>query len=351
MSDSGEEGPDCENEEGVALDGEGEGKGKGRRTRAERRKRKRGKGGGRDGEPSAAPARQGEKLPAHQVVKPGDWTCPKCSNNVWASKDACGKCGFAKGGDRGGGDRGGGHSFGRPPPGPPPQHFGPVDSFSRFAAATRLPPAELTDWEHDLRRPLLDVLQYLNGPLPLVEWINARLGGELETFFDETGAVMVRLRPGFAQPARGPPPGRGQPLVGGPPPTDMEKDNSRRDAFFEKLPDDSFNNSEIKLRSNIFEFLATWQSTKKATLADLAGDAMIEKVRSQFVPKVVTLREWIERRMGEEILFRTDRSGIDIVDVTQAGQEGVSDMIEDLAAKRRGEGDTNPQGGKRQRTN
>jgi len=24
--------------------------------------------------------------------KPGDWTCPNCSNNVWASKDVCGRC-------------------------------------------------------------------------------------------------------------------------------------------------------------------------------------------------------------------------------------------------------------------
>ena len=44
--------------------------------------------------------------------RPGDWTCPRCSANVFASKSACYKCGEPKpsGGDRGGdryGDRGG----------------------------------------------------------------------------------------------------------------------------------------------------------------------------------------------------------------------------------------------------
>ena len=43
-------------------------------------------------------------------VKPGDWTCSSCSANVFASKNACFKCGAPKPGAGGGG---GGGSYGR----------------------------------------------------------------------------------------------------------------------------------------------------------------------------------------------------------------------------------------------
>ena len=40
--------------------------------------------------------------------RPGDWTCPQCSANVFASKSACFKCGATKDSGRGGGRSGGG---------------------------------------------------------------------------------------------------------------------------------------------------------------------------------------------------------------------------------------------------
>eukprot|EP00756_Hemistasia_phaeocysticola_P020465 Hpha_TRINITY_DN15719_c2_g1::TRINITY_DN15719_c2_g1_i10::g.36814::m.36814 len=48
-------------------------------------------------------------------VRPGDWTCPECNANVFASKRNCFKCGAEKpGGDAGGGGGwgGGGGGFG-----------------------------------------------------------------------------------------------------------------------------------------------------------------------------------------------------------------------------------------------
>mmetsp|Transcript_2368 Transcript_2368/g.4285 ORF Transcript_2368/g.4285 Transcript_2368/m.4285 type:complete len:418 (-) Transcript_2368:39-1292(-) len=33
--------------------------------------------------------------PSHDV-KPGDWTCPECGNNVFAKKDQCNRCGYAR---------------------------------------------------------------------------------------------------------------------------------------------------------------------------------------------------------------------------------------------------------------
>merc|ERR1740121_3365892 len=43
-------------------------------------------------------------------VKPGDWTCPSCGDNVFASRDACRHCGTEK---PSGGGKAGGKSFGK----------------------------------------------------------------------------------------------------------------------------------------------------------------------------------------------------------------------------------------------
>mmetsp|Transcript_18916 Transcript_18916/g.43430 ORF Transcript_18916/g.43430 Transcript_18916/m.43430 type:complete len:163 (+) Transcript_18916:56-544(+) len=40
-------------------------------------------------------------------ARPGDWTCPDCGANVFASKSSCFKCGATKDGGRGGGGGGG----------------------------------------------------------------------------------------------------------------------------------------------------------------------------------------------------------------------------------------------------
>ena len=44
-----------------------------------------------------------------ETVRPGDWTCPECSANVFAMKSSCFRCGAPKpnGGDDRYGDRGG----------------------------------------------------------------------------------------------------------------------------------------------------------------------------------------------------------------------------------------------------
>jgi len=55
-------------------------------------------------------------------VRPGDWTCPQCGANVFASKSSCFKCGYSRKSDMGGyasgkggyrGGRGGGRGRGK----------------------------------------------------------------------------------------------------------------------------------------------------------------------------------------------------------------------------------------------
>lgn len=57
-------------------------------------------------------------------MRPGDWTCPKCGANVFASKAACFKCGTARDGSKGDGKGKGaglGKGIGEGPP--PPEKF------------------------------------------------------------------------------------------------------------------------------------------------------------------------------------------------------------------------------------
>jgi cold shock CspA family protein len=78
----------------------GGGGGGGRRGRSRSRSRGGGgysRGGGGD--------RHGKGGGGKGDSRPGDWTCPDCGANVFASKDSCFKCGGRK---SGGGGRGGG---------------------------------------------------------------------------------------------------------------------------------------------------------------------------------------------------------------------------------------------------
>jgi hypothetical protein len=198
-------------------------------------------------------------------------------------------------------------------------------AFDRFAVAARLPDMELHDWEHDMRQQLLDILDYV-GPLPLIEWIDNRIGGEIESYVDETGGQFIRRR--RLNQANSAPPGKGKGKDRAVTKA-MKKDakgGERRIAFFESLPNDSFSPPEIKLRTAVFEFLARWQLKKKATLADLCNDRAVQTFCGHFIPKVVPLKEWIERRMGAEILFHSDQRGIDIVEVSPEGQEQVREV-------------------------
>jgi hypothetical protein len=53
-------------------------------------------------------------------TRPGDWPCPQCGNNCFASRDQCNRCGTARppgAGGGGGGFGGGGRGRGRGRPG------------------------------------------------------------------------------------------------------------------------------------------------------------------------------------------------------------------------------------------
>lgn len=165
-----------------------------------------------------------------------------------------------------------------------------------------LPPADLLPLEEALRQALLNWLQHKPGPFPLGEWIDRRIGGEVETRRDPWGFVEILLR-GSAPPVA--------PTKGAPP-----QSGGSVESFFAKLPKDGFKAKEQTLRDAIFQFLATWDLPEPATIEQLGGYAAVQKARSDLLPWEVRLEDWIERRIGGEIVLQKGPAGQLIVDVT-----------------------------------
>eukprot|EP00747_Dinoflagellata_sp_TGD_P125696 gnl/TRDRNA2_/TRDRNA2_174191_c7_seq2.p1 gnl/TRDRNA2_/TRDRNA2_174191_c7~~gnl/TRDRNA2_/TRDRNA2_174191_c7_seq2.p1 ORF type:complete len:151 (-),score=19.51 gnl/TRDRNA2_/TRDRNA2_174191_c7_seq2:39-491(-) len=79
--------------------------------------------------------------------------------------------------------------------------------------------------------------------------------------------------------------------------------------FFAALPEDSFSEEELVLRETLFEFLLNWEEDTLPTFAHAVQDPQIIQARQALLDAHgVSLKEWCERRMGEEISFKTTSS-------------------------------------------
>jgi len=181
-----------------------------------------------------------------------------------------------------------------------------------------LPNDELTGWEQELRQALLNVLgkHRLSG-FPIIEWIDRRIGGEVESRLGENDVLELfsRNEDGDA--------------------FDVSNENPI-EAFLEGLSPDSFAKPEEDLRDAIFEFLASWQSKDLATLTDLERHPLVKRSAEAFLPAVpggFKLKYWIEHRIGGEIELRAGRRGEEIK-LTQPGTEALQQKSAQLMAAR-----------------
>jgi hypothetical protein len=182
-----------------------------------------------------------------------------------------------------------------------------------------LPDDELSTQELALRQAILDYLEahasdpsppllsdackdrqvtkeraaLLPPEVPLRLWLDRRVGGEVEVVRNEkTQLFVVQLR-------------------GSAPPKDNQSKEDSKDKFFESLPDDSFTRDEERLREAILGFLDNWKDNKPPTLSNAGSDPEIAKSRKLVLPAgtPVSLKEWIDRRMGGEIEMMPDSTG------------------------------------------
>jgi len=195
-----------------------------------------------------------------------------------------------------------------------------------------LPQHELLPLEVELRTVLLNWLHYKAGPFPLSEWVDRRIGGEVETRSTPRG-VEIFLR-GTAPPAA-PPPGRHG--AGGPPAAAGRRREASADDFFASLPKDNFSPQEDALRDAVFEFLATWEYKELATLVNLCEYPGVRQARA-FLPSEVPLKMWLERRIGGELDLKPGPRGQDVVHLHPSAKEAVMQKAGQLKAAARQHG-------------
>jgi len=194
-------------------------------------------------------------------------------------------------------------------------------SAARARFFSKLPADELTPMEHALRKALLKSIDACSAtPFPLIEWIDRRIGGEIETRRNESGSYEIFPRGSNPPPVEGPRKGS---QVG-----------ETKEAFFSSLPGEAFAPPEEALRDAIFEFLASWRSPELATLQQMSDYPEVKRRQAAFLPKTVPLRDWIEHRIGAEIEFRPGGHGrSEVIHLTEIARETVIAKLAQIQAR------------------
>jgi hypothetical protein len=179
-----------------------------------------------------------------------------------------------------------------------------------------LPDDSLTDAEAELRVLLLDFVELKGGAAALLsealkdpniqrvqqdllppevtlrQWVNQRIGGEIKIDKNKKGQ-LVMMNPA-AEPAA---------------PMSQGSAADKKEQFFASLPDDSFAPEEEELRDTLLAFLGMWTGEGSPTLSAAGREPEIAAAQKQLLPKgaMVSLRDWIERRIGGEIETMMER--------------------------------------------
>lgn len=119
----------------------------------------------------------------------------------------------------------------------------------------------------------------------LIDWIQMRIGEEVVLTMDGDDVICDLARSGSDP---------------------LPKEDLRKSDFLLNLPVDGFTEAEEALRNALFDFLATWKSPELATLTHLGQCPTVAKAKAALLPPGITLRQWIEHRIGGEIELRED---------------------------------------------
>lgn len=201
-----------------------------------------------------------------------------------------------------------------PAPAAPEVHgMGEGSMSTAEAFFSSLPDDEMTQAEVDLRQTVIDLLERAgNGPKPLLsdvfkdrrvaaarsallppevplrQWLERRIGGEVTVLKNEKGMFVVSMLSAADEEAA--------------PEPDPEAARELRERFFSELPQDSFLPDEERLREAILRFLGKWTHKDPANLSQLSPDPLIKKYRQLVLGESgVPLKQWMERRMGGEV--------------------------------------------------
>lgn len=207
---------------------------------------------------------------------------------------------------------------------------------------SRLPADQFLQEEEDLREAIVSacekapetlaqvkrlpsVLKFTKVLLPaaikLEDWIERRIGAEVAVETDAAGQRVCRLMGSEPLPRQ----------------ESRNREKDRSEEFFRMLPKDSFLPEEEKLRMAIFDFLAGWSAQELATLQHCAQNpAVAEAKRGMFASHAVNFKDWIERRIGGELILRPDPAGRGELEIhlTPAARPVVAERVALLQARK-----------------
>jgi len=155
---------------------------------------------------------------------------------------------------------------------------------------TKIPTLNDASNDTEVRRSKIELLP---PKFRLAEWIERRIGGEIELRPNRDGHDIF-LR------------GDGQAVGAGR--ASNRGTQADREEWFDQLPADDFTIHEQNLREALLRFLSEWKGAKPPTNSDLAADAEVLECRRKLLPPGcrVSHRQWIDRRIGGEIETRSD---------------------------------------------
>jgi len=204
----------------------------------------------------------------------------------------------------------------------------------------RLPDDTFLQEEEDLREAIVSVIE--KGPetlaqvkrtpsvmkvtkvllpvaIKLEDWIERRIGAEVAVESDASGQRVCRLM--GSEPL-----GHGH---GGRQESSRNLQKDRSEDFIQMLPKDSFLPEEEKLRMAIFDFLASWSAQELATLQHCSQHPMVaEAKRALFKNQAVNFKDWIEKRIGGELILQPDRHGRELeIHLTPAARPVVAERV------------------------
>jgi hypothetical protein len=139
--------------------------------------------------------------------------------------------------------------------------------------------------------------RFLPSKANLKEWIDRRIGGEVETIMDDKGQFQLCIRGSVPQRVR-----QASQRV-----RHSDGGADAAEEWVAKLPEDRHTDSEAELRQAIIDFLQGRDGAVK--LSDACKDQQIMQCRSAFLPPEVPLRLWIDRRIGGEVQTCKDEVG------------------------------------------
>lgn len=95
----------------------------------------------------------------------------------------------------------------------------------------------------------------------------------------------------------------GHPPPPGPPSPYMARPSGKAEAanFLDNLPDDRLLDEELELRACVIKLLS--EKGGHCLLAELCRDKELQNVKGNVLPRGVLLRDWIEMRIGEEVIL------------------------------------------------